>query len=150
MTMKTRTGVFAAVALATAIAVLPGRASADDLIQNGNFWLTQPASSHLDYVLGFMEGMRLGANFSMWKWDANSKDWRSKVGDALDSYNTESQKYLTNVTVGQIVAGLNQFYSDFRNRNIMIHDAVWLVLEQISGVPDNQLNLENWRKYSRQ
>ncbi|WP_155774371.1 hypothetical protein [Burkholderia pseudomultivorans] len=148
--MKALTVVVAAIALSTTISTLPRPASADDLIQNGNFWSTQSASSHLDYVLGFMEGMRLGANFSQWKWDVMSKDGRSKAGSALDSYNTESQKYLTNVTVGQIVDGLNQFYSDFRNRNIMIHDAVWLVLEQISGVPDNQLHLESWRKYSRQ
>lgn len=148
--MKSRTGVLAALALATAIAAFPIRASADDLVQNGNFWLTQTPASHVDYILGFTEGMQLGRNFSEWNWDATSKDGQYKAVAALNSYNAETQKYMSNIAVGQIVDGLNQFYSDFRNRNIMIHDAVWLVLEQIAGTPDSQLNLESWRKNSRQ
>ncbi|HTH74700.1 MAG TPA: hypothetical protein VL635_09875 [Trinickia sp.] len=147
--MQLHAKLFATLVLAAVTATLPCRAFADGLIQNGNFWLTQSSSSHIDYILGFLDGMRLGANFSQWKWDVTSKEGLSKASSALDSYNTEAQKYISNVTVGQIVDGLNQFYSDFRNRNIMIHDAVWLVLEQISGVPDDQLHLEGWRKYSR-
>ncbi|TDN69096.1 hypothetical protein [Paraburkholderia sp. BL10I2N1] len=148
--MKTITGTLAAIAVVTAIYGLPSQASADDLLQNGNFWLTRSSASHIDYILGFLEGAQLGRNFAVWKWDVSSKDGELKITSALDSYSTEAQKYLSNVTVGQIADGLNQFYSDFRNRNIMIHDAVWLVLEQISGIPDSQLNLEAWRKNSRQ
>jgi len=148
--MSRHASILAAIGAAAVIVAVPIRASADDLIQNGNFWLTQTAASHIDYILGFTEGMQLGRNFAAWKWNPSSKDGATKMAAASNSFDTESQKYLTDVTVGQIVDGLNQFYSDFRNRNIMVHDAVWLVLQEIAGTPDSQLNLEVWRKTSRQ
>lgn len=139
----------AAIAIATLIAITPLRASAQALVVNGNFWQSQSAASHTDYILGFIDGMRLGNNFSYWATDIHTKEGAARAESATSSYDTETKRYMSNVTVGQIVDGLNQFYSDFRNRNIMIHDAVWLVLEQIAGTPDSGLNIESWRKYSR-
>ena len=69
----------------------------------------------------------------------------TKVANSYDSY---MRKYLSNVTNGQLVDGLDKFYSDFRNRRIKVNDAVWLVLNQVAGEPEAEMEkmIENWRK----
>jgi hypothetical protein len=44
--------------------------------------------------------------------------------------------------------GLDVFYSDYQNRRIKVYGAVWLVLNQISGKPEPEMQklIENWRK----
>jgi hypothetical protein len=60
--------------------------------------------------------------------------------------------YLTNVTSGQLADGLTAFYSDYRNRRILVSNSVWLVLNEIAGTPKDEMDklIENWRKNSVQ
>ena len=51
------------------------------------------------------------------------------------------------VTAGQIVDGLNVFYEDYRNRKIRIHNAIWLVVQQISG--KHKEDMEKTIEYDR-
>ena len=91
--------------------------------------------------------MQLGHNLSYWNLIGDKQ-----AGDALSrvakSYSELSQRYFRNVTVGQLVDGLDVFYSDFRNRTIRVHDAIWLVVNQIAGTPQEELEkmVENWRR----
>jgi hypothetical protein len=43
---------------------------------------------------------------------------------------------------------LDAFYGDSTNRIILVHDAVWLVLKQISGTPEKEMRelIESYRK----
>jgi len=50
-------------------------------------------------------------------------------------HNTE----LSSFTATVLVDGVNKFYSDFRNLNINIDDALQYVTDQMSGVPDDTL-----------
>jgi len=50
--------------------------------------------------------------------------------DALLPYN------IAEITVGQIVSGLNILYKDFRNARIKISDAIYVVKKQIEGLSD--------------
>jgi hypothetical protein len=52
------------------------------------------------------------------------------------------------VTGGQLVDGLDSFYGDFRNRRILVYSAVWLVLNEIAGTPQDELDkmIQSWRK----
>jgi hypothetical protein len=64
-------------------------------------------------------------------------------GSYTDNYN----KLMTGKTERQIIDGIDQFYQDYKNRNIEIHTAVWLILVQINGgSPD----LELWRRKASQ
>lgn len=47
-----------------------------------------------------------------------------------------------NITTGQFVEGINQFYSDFRNTRIPFYSALDYVRDQIKGVPSQQLELK--------
>jgi hypothetical protein len=42
----------------------------------------------------------------------------------------------------ELIDGLNSFYKDFRNRNILVDDALIYVQDQLHGVPDDKLNAE--------
>ena len=42
----------------------------------------------------------------------------------------------------ELIDGLNSFYKDFRNRNILVDDALTYVQDQLHGVSDDKLNAE--------
>jgi hypothetical protein len=65
-------------------------------------------------------------------------------------YREYDKKFFANVSNGQIVDGLDQFFSDYRNRRIRVHNAVWLVTNGIAGTPEAELQqmIESWRKNS--
>lgn len=60
------------------------------------------------------------------------------------------EKFFSHVTNVQLVAGLDKFYSDCRNRRIRVHGAVWLVVNGIAGTPQEKLDkmVEGWRERS--
>jgi hypothetical protein len=53
---------------------------------------------------------------------------------------------MTNITNGQVVEGVDKFYSDFRNRRIRVKNAVWIVLNQIAGRPNVDDMIQHWRQ----
>jgi hypothetical protein len=66
----------------------------------------------------------------------------------MGSYDQFANKYLTNVTNGQVVQGLDEFYSDYRNRRIKVASGVWIVLNEISGKSKDEMQklIETHRK----
>ena len=42
----------------------------------------------------------------------------------------------------ELVDGVNTFYKDFRNRNIVFNDAIAFVADQMRGIPEDKLNAE--------
>lgn len=109
--------------------------------RDGNEWLTLSHVSKLDYITGFFDGMQLGHQFSYWKY-VSDQSKAETVGLVFGSFNEFSAKYFSNVTSGQIVSGLDVFYADFQNRQIMVYNAVWIVVNQIAGTPTvNQMIL---------
>ena len=126
---------------------LPVLSAAEENRRDGNWWLEQDRLTRSLYVIGFFDGMDLGHNFSYWAFskDKNMADCMIKVGDSYAEY---ISKYFKNVTNRQIVDGLDSFYTDFRNRRILVSNAVWLVVNAIAGTPQESLDrmIENWRR----
>jgi len=124
-------------------------ALADDGRRDGNWWREMEAPAKLTYMTGFFDGMDLGNNFSYW----GIPDYKTnRTGQpTIDSYKTMSAKFLTRVTSDQIADGLDNFYEDFRNRSILTHNAVWIVLNMISGKPEDEMQkmVENFRKNAK-
>jgi hypothetical protein len=94
--------------------------------------------------VGFFDGMNLGEKFSYGKY-TDDKGCVDKVMGSFDFY---KDKFLKDVTNGQLADGLDEFYKDYRNRKIRIHDAVWLTLNAIAGTPQADIDkmVENFRK----
>lgn len=42
----------------------------------------------------------------------------------------------------ELIDGLDTFYKDFRNRNILVDDGLTYVQDQLRGAPDDKLNAE--------
>ena len=115
---------------------------------DGNWWNSQKWESHVDYVVGFMDGMDLGENFATWRGVKNGtwEDWANK---GIVSYEYYVATYLKNITVKQLIDGMDDFYKDFRNRSVLVTNGIWLVLNQISGKPAPEMEkmIESFRKY---
>lgn len=120
-----------------------GIAHAND--RNGNWWRNLDPMQKVMYVNGFFDGTDLGYSFATWKMvgDKSSLDAKKRASDSFSEHN---KRYLSNVTVNQVVDGLDVFYSDFRNRSISTFGATWLVLVQIAGDPNVDEMINSWRK----
>jgi hypothetical protein len=51
----------------------------------------------------------------------------------------------------QLNDGLNDFFSDYKNRRIEVDDAIWLVLNGIAGTPKEKLDkmIESHRRNAK-
>ena len=114
--------------------------------RDGTWWRGLSVSDRLLFVVGFMDGMDLGGDFSYWGMSSASS--KACAGAASESYGEMVNKYFANTTSGQLADGLTDFYEDYRNRSILIHGAAWLVVQGIAGVPKDELekSIESWRK----
>ena len=117
---------------------------------NGNWWLARREDQRIYIVAGFTEGMELGNDFSFWRLNEGEK-LKGCISASISTYRDTFNKYLAQVTVGQIVDGLDELYKDYRNRLIPLYGAVWIVLQGIAGEPKDKLDLsiENWRKNAK-
>ena len=133
--------------LSAAILILCGSAFASSGTRNGNWWIERTQPEKAMYITGFFDGMELGRNFSYW----DLVGQKGMVKKVTDSYATFVRKYMTDVTNIQITDGLNVFYEDFRNRKIGIENGVWLVIQQIAGKPDEEMQtlIETYRCNAR-
>jgi hypothetical protein len=122
----------------------------DDNRLDGNWWISQQKNDRLFYAVGFFDGIRFGHNFSLWNVPNGTKTEQGVVKQFDQAYQEYFQKYLVNVTGYQLVNGLDNFYSNYRNRRIKVNGAVWLVLNGIAGTPEDKLNklIESWRENS--
>jgi hypothetical protein len=116
-------------------------------VRDGNWWRNLKDTSKVFFMTGFFDGMVMGNEFSYW---GVEKDDINTATNVASSYSKYADKYLTNVTSGQLVDGLDTFYSDFRNRRIKVSNGVWIVVNQIAGKPepDMQRMVESFRKYA--
>lgn len=62
------------------------------------------------------------------------------------AYNIGLSNYnIANITNGQIMDGLNIFYGDFKNRNIKLSDAIYVVRKQILGSSPEEIEaISQW------
>jgi hypothetical protein len=136
----------ALVSIAALLASVPVR-NESNRDRDGNWWISQEQLAKYSYMVGFFDGMELGENFSIWGM-MKTPTADPAVGKAVSSYDQFSNKYLTNVTNGQVVQGLDEFYSDYRNRRIKVASGVWIVLNEISGKSKDEMQklIETYRK----
>lgn len=119
--------------------------------RDGNWWRDLTRVEKTTYMTGFFDGMNLGNNFSYWGMLEKDKN-DPAIAKVADSYGNYGAKYLKNVTNSQMADGLDAFFSDYRNRRIETSNAVWLVLNEISGKSDAEMQqmVESWRKNAAQ
>lgn len=114
--------------------------------RDGNWWITVEREFKLRYLIGFFDGMDLGNDFSYWGMSKSSSS--NCIEEINESYNNYCQKYFSKVTNDQLVDGIDSLYSDYKNRRIMVTNAVWIVVNGITGTPQDKLDklIESWRR----
>lgn len=114
---------------------------------DGNWWNKLEPKLKFSFIVGFFEGMDLGNYFSYWGMSNSKKDLDCST-KAINSYKYYANKYFNRITTGQLVDGLNEFFSDYRNRRIKISSSIWLVTNSIVGTPKEVVDkmIESWRK----
>lgn len=114
--------------------------------RDGDWWNTLGESVKSGYIVGFVDGIALGNEFSWWGMtDKQSKECSSAT---ISSFHKMSDRYLVSLAYSQLKDGLDNFYKDSRNRSILVTGAMWIVVQKINGVPKEKLeqSLEEWRK----
>jgi len=124
----------------------------DVLEADGTDWTTGPDLWRLAYVSGFIAGAGVVRNkfyfFGDWlknKVEDHIEDV-PKVETPFEVYQKAGKEFekeaynkslneisLIEITAGQIMDGVNDFYNDFSNRRIKIVDAIYVVKMQIKG-----------------
>jgi hypothetical protein len=84
-------------------------------IHNGLWWQSKAPPFHDGFMTGYKSGSAHGA------------------GHQLD---------INQFPAIELIDGLDSFYKDFRNRSILVDDALTYVQDQLRGVPDDKLNAE--------
>jgi hypothetical protein len=78
-------------------------------------------------------------------WQSKSKLFQDAFTTGYKSGSTHASGHpieITQYPVSELVDGVNHFYKDFRNRNILVDEALIYVIDQLRGIPDDQLNAE--------
>lgn len=116
--------------------------------RDGNWWRQRTDVMKRSYVLGFLDGMNLGRNFSYSGMTVDGEMDTDMGGKVLKAFHRLADNFLKNPTTVQLADGLDQLYEDYRNRAIPLHDAVWLVLNTIAGKPDKEMQaiIEAYRR----
>jgi hypothetical protein len=103
---------------------------------DGDFWKIKNRDLKLVYVTGFVDGRNEGLNAAA-----------GALGTNIS--NPKIAKLASEVTVGQIVDGLDEFYKDYRNARILMRHAIEYVLMEAQGEDGSQL-LQYMRKQAAQ
>jgi hypothetical protein len=125
--------------------------------RDGNWWKQLPPGMKAAYTTGFLDGVThsqllvtaavLAASIDPKtdKVDANRAGVTQVVGSSFDN---AIKRTLNNVTSGQLVAGLDKIYSDYRNYRIDLNGAMIVVLRSMDGITDAEIEtlLQNFRK----
>lgn len=95
---------------------------------DGDFWIPKNQAVKLSYVSGFVDGRNDGIN-----------DLAEVLGIKIDD--PRVSKLGSSITVGQIVDGVDEFYKDWRNRKVLLRDAMQYVGDEANGKDDSKLLL---------
>ena len=121
--------------------------------RDGNWWNAQSRAFQTAWVVGFLHGvvsadgqMKSILGFALLNsayvcqgddqaCPININEYAHYLEKEIDK---DEHAYVA-VTVGQIVDGISNTYSDYRNRSIGIIDAEQLVIDSIRGLTDEQI-----------
>jgi hypothetical protein len=126
---------------------------ADSRRRDRNWWLAQSPNSQSLHMIGVLDGTDLGNRLSYEALlEKKGEDGGHAIRTLSDAYDGVWTRYIGHVTSGRICDGLTEFYKDYRNRHINIPNAVWMVLNMISGKSADEMRsmIEHFRKFPDQ
>jgi len=105
---------------------------------NGDWWAGLSRMSKQEVIVGFLDGMALGANLTqMGAGTSTDSDCRMKIST---SYSYVQSRYFARVAPEDVVGALDRLYEDHDNATIILGRAVWIAVNQIAGTPVEDVN----------
>jgi hypothetical protein len=104
-------------------------------LPDGHRWLSLDEHSKYAYIVGFLEGMFLGHCFTTWGLPGGMKG-DAPYQHATDSYNVYWKRFVSDTTYRKFLEGIDALYTDAENRKIAVRDAMWIVMNKVSGKSD--------------
>jgi hypothetical protein len=95
---------------------------------DGDFWIPKTKELKILYVVGFVDGRNDGIN-----------EAAEALGAKIDD--PRLSKLASEVTAGQTVDGVDEFYKDWRNRKVLLRDAMQYAMDEAQGKDDSNLLL---------
>ena len=115
--------------------------------RDGNWWLSLNKSEKNFYTAGFFDGTIRGSFMTS---TGFTKKESSCIKKSQSNFNANYNKYFLKTANKQIVAGLDNFYTDNRNRKIMLFDATWIIVNEIAGGSKGYIDemIKEYREHS--
>lgn len=113
--------------------------------RDGKWWKTRGETEKTIYTLGLLDGIEtakcmVDPNMHYLAAPEDPSRFVSENAKAIyDVLDHVDRRLFANVDLGDLIEGLNQFYKDFRNREIDVPAALFLVGLQISGGSDEEV-----------
>jgi hypothetical protein len=125
--------------------------------RDGDWWNHLPELQKATYVVGFFDGQRYalglfdGATLLAAGpvYDPDNLRVLSKPARIVTE---EIKRDFGSVSAGQLVAGLNKIFADYRNTRIAVKDAMIIVVRSMGGMSDDEITklIEQKRKEAAQ
>jgi hypothetical protein len=122
-----RLGLLAVLSLALVV-IAPNHASAQAR-HDGHTWLSLSRELKISYIQGLIDGSALGVMLAKENMAENDA-CQSKL---IPAYTKAFQNLLAEVSPSQIADGVDTVFKDYRNRSLLMTDAVYVTLRTISG-----------------
>jgi len=104
--------------------------------QNGFWW----ANMSQERRIGFVEGYITGLSRAEGMVTETAKAKKIEFLEVVSKKPVASYFDFYQVSYGQCIDGLNEFYKDYRNKRININVAILYVRDQVRGVPQTELD----------
>lgn len=101
---------------------------------DGNWWLAQSKTTKDSHIVGVTDGLRLQEALVLRSHIDREDDpaaIRRKQAESMEA----PRRLLKGLNSNQVRDGLDAFYADFRNRQILLPDAMQIVIYQINAEP---------------
>jgi hypothetical protein len=122
---------------------------------NGYWWADSAENFKLGFATGYAIAMTDASDAAAFRCLAaknGGKVPEKYPGDEVFTACSQSPEAMShnfgNIRVGQLVEGVDEFYKDFRNKNIEIQLAMQYVRDELKGKPAKELEdgLTGWRQ----
>jgi hypothetical protein len=87
--------------------------------------------------VGHLQSFASMAIFKTTEVDPKTKEW---VDEAPGNF--AKRLDLSEISSGQIVDGLDNFYKDYRNMTVLVQEAIWIVKLEVRGAPQEFIDEE--------
>jgi hypothetical protein len=135
-------------AVAAAILLCATNVQAQEQRRDGNYWNRLNEPSQIAYVTGVFDGLSMGNQYSMDLSSIPTPKATLQANEAIGKrFDKTVSRYYAKVSNDQLSDGLTEFFKDFRNRSILISDAIDIVVRQIAG--ENVESLIKFRRASK-